>query len=332
MIKLGIIGAGRIAKVHARSIGRTEGAILVATFDQDYGRANQLAESFGGCAFEKIEYFWESPVDAVVVCVPTFFHKKFTLDAIRAGKHVLCEKPIASNLAEAEEMIISAEKGKVRFMVGHVLRFHPAFCRIKKLLQEGYLGSIQHLHASRLSGAAQSSWEQWLLDRPEGLGVLDLTIHDLDFIHWVLGRTSSVMASGIANAQGNFLHIDTLLKFPNGTKASTEGSFLLPRQHPFQYELRILGEKGSISFAYRGTTYHDPQADMEILCYMNEKIESIEIPAMDPYEDELRYFLHCIGADKKIEIGTGEDSKVALELALAARRSSELGFPVGLQK
>jgi len=229
MIKLGLIGAGRVARVHAQTIQKIDGASLVAIFDQEYAKASHLAGAFGGKAFEKIEDFWESPVEAVIVCVPIFFHKKFTLEAIRIGKHVLCEKPIAGNLSEAEEMMVGVEKAKIKFMVGHVLRFHPAFRWIKSLLQGGGLGSIRHIRASRVSGASSSSWEEWLLDRPEGLGVLDLSIHDIDCLHWMLGKASSVMATGIINDRGNFLHMDMLFIYHHGAKACIEGSFLVPR-------------------------------------------------------------------------------------------------------
>lgn len=328
MIRVGIIGAGRIARVHAKAIGKIEGASLGAVYDQDFEKARQLAGVFGGRVFDDPEALLSSQVEAVIVCAPTFFHKKFTLEAIQAGKHVLCEKPIAGSLDEAEEMIARAKQGRVKFMVGHVLRFHPAFTTIQKLLAEGNLGSIRHLHASRVSGGAGSSWERWLLERPEGLGVFDLNIHDLDFIHWVLGKPSVVTAMGIANTMGNYLHVDTLLKFLSGVRASVEGSFLIPKSHPFQYELRILGDQGCIVFTYRGTTYDDPGARQEIFFFNHHGVEPIEVAALDPYEEEMRYFLKCIRDDLEVAIGTGEDARAALQTALAARKSAQTGLPV----
>lgn len=330
MIKLGIIGAGRVARIHAKAIQKIKGASLISIFDQEYTRANEFARAFGSRSFKKIEDFWKSPVEAVIICVPTFFHKKYAVEAVQMGKHVLCEKPIASSLSEADEMIISVKKAKVKFMVGHVLRFHPAFCQIKNLLQKGELGSIRHIHASRVSGAAHASWAGWLLEHPAGLGALDLSIHDLDLLQWFLGKASSVMAMGVANERGNFFHVDMLFTFQHGAKACIEGSFLVPRHHPFQYKLRILGDQGCISFAYSGMTYSDAKAQQNLLYYRDEKIDILEIQDKDPYEEEICYFLQCIKEDLNIELGTAEEAKIALEMALAAKKSAELGLPVDL--
>ena len=327
-IRIGLIGAGRIARVHARSISRIDGACLAAVYDLDFGKASEVARDFGGKAFARPDDVLSSSAEAVIICVPTFLHRRFAMGAIRAGKHVLCEKPIAPSLEEAGEMIARAGSAGIKFLVGHVLRFHPAFKKLQKMLSEGTLGTVRHIHASRLSGGAGGSWEKWLLEKPEGLGVFDLNIHDLDFIHWVLGRPSSVAANGIANSQGNFLHVDTLLKFPLGARASVEGSFLIPRSHPFQYELRMLGEKGCLSFSYRGTSYDDPGAKQEIVFFADERVERIEIPAQDPYEEEMRYFLRCVTDNLKVEIGTGEDARAALQMVLAVRKSAETGLPL----
>jgi predicted dehydrogenase len=330
MIRIGLIGAGRIARVHARTIGKIKEASLASVYDLETDRARQLASDFGGRAFANPGDFWRSPFEAAVISVPTFLHREMTLAAIQSGRHVLCEKPIASSLEEAGEMIDRARGAGIRFLVGHVLRFHPAYEMIQDRLREGRLGEVRHLRASRVSGGAGGSWKRWLLERPEGLGVFDLNIHDLDFIYSVLGKPCRVKGAGICAPQQPFHHVDALLEFSSGAKANVEGSFLVPPSHPFQYELRIIGEKGCLSYNFRGANYEDAGARQEVLFYMGEKAESLEIQAKDPFEREMRYFLRCAKSGENVEIGTGEDARGALEIALAARQSSLTGQVIDL--
>ncbi len=330
MIRIGLIGAGRVARVHARSIGKIKEATLSSVYDIETDRARKLASDFGGRAFENPGDFWQSSFEAVVISVPTFLHREMALAAIQSGRHVLCEKPIASSLEEAGEMIDGAHKAGIRFLVGHVLRFHPAYEMIRDLLREGGLGKVRQLRASRVSGGAGNSWKRWLLEKPEGLGVFDLNIHDLDFIHSILGKPSRVRAAGICVPQRPFHHVDALLEFPSGAKANVEGSFLVPPSHPFQYELRIIGEKGCLSYRFRGANYQDEQARQEVLFYTGERAESFAISPRDPYELEMRYFLSCAIGGEKVEIGTGEDARGALEIALAVRKAALAGRIVDL--
>jgi len=179
-----------------------------------------------------------------------------------------------------------------------------------------------------VSGGAGNSWKRWLLERPDGLGVIDLNIHDLDLLHWILGRPASIIAKGIAHESGTFHHLDSLLEFRGKVRASVEGSFLPPPQHPFQYRLRLLGSEGSLEFDFRGMSYEDAAASQEIIVYAKEKRESVSVPMADPYEDEMRYFLGCIKEKKQVERGNPADAQAALEIALAARQSAQKGQPV----
>jgi len=327
MIKVGIIGAGRVSRVHARAIQKIPEASLSSVFDPEGERSRALTAAFGGKAVDRVDELWESPVEAVIICPPTFLHKEYCLEAVRAGKHVLCEKPIASSLEDAREMIDKAREAGIRFLVGHALRFHPAFLRIQDFLRGGNLGSIRHFQASRVSGGAGGSWKRWLLERPDGLGVIDLNIHDLDLLYWMLGRPASILAKGIAHESGTFHHLDSLLEFRGNIRAAVEGSFLPPSQHPFQYRLRLLGSEGSLEFGFRGMSYEDAAASQEMNIYTKRKRESVSLPMDDPYVSEIKYFLDCIKEKKQVQRGNPADAQTALEIALAARESAQTGQP-----
>ena len=245
MIRVGLLGAGLIGRVHARAYSQIESARLVAVADIDHGAANQVAAEHGARAYYAIEALLADPeIDTVDVCLPTYLHEQAVVGAAGAGKHVLCEKPIARSLAEADRMLEAVEGSGVTAMIAQVVRFSPQYVAIKECLERGDLGRPLAAVAARL--AAPPNWARWFqCPQLSGGAALDLHVHDLDYLFHLFGQPERVFAVGSQSAAGAWDHVLTTLDY--GDKAATaEASYMMPTRFPFTTTFRLLGEKGCI--------------------------------------------------------------------------------------
>jgi predicted dehydrogenase len=150
MIRIGIVGAGAIGAEHARAIATLPGAALTAVYNPRPARAQELAARHGAAACATLDEWIES-VDVVDICSPTDMHAEQTIAALGAGRHVLCEKPIALRVGDGDQVIAAAEAAGTVFMVAHVLRFWPEYRMVQRLIASGGLGAPHTAAARRLN-------------------------------------------------------------------------------------------------------------------------------------------------------------------------------------
>jgi predicted dehydrogenase len=322
---MGIIGAGRMAAHHAQSLQHMVNARLTAVYDVELTRAGSFVRKFGGEPFDKLDDSFFDRVDGVVIAAPTEFHHSHMLSATHRGKHILCEKPIAINLEEADEMITKAKKAGVVFMVGHVARFQKEMAEIKEKMDQGFYGSPVHYQASRLSGLAINSWKNWIFKK---LGALDIHIHDIDFIYWIFGKKCTINSRGVFNSEGDLIHVTSLVDYENVYKASAEGSFMMPPGFPFMVDLRITLEKACIHFHDEGKSYGQVGSAFINVYKSDGQIEAINLTEDRPVALQMEYFCGCIEKEILPQKGKPEDARSTLELALAAKESLSKRQPV----
>src|SRR5690606_34833090 len=168
----------------------------------------------------------QSGCEVVSITAPSNAHKALAIEAAKAGKHVICEKPIALTLEDAAEMIeICAEHG-VRLFVGHVVRYFPEFMRIKSKIGEGLIGRPGVAHARRAS-MNPGDTRPWSKDDAQSGGVvLNLMIHDLDFLRWALGEVHSVCGRRVVHGEVDYA--TATLRFESGAVANVEGYWGYP--------------------------------------------------------------------------------------------------------
>ncbi len=208
--KIGIIGAGFIGRFHARSI---HGLIRLGLADADYvavcDQDLERAESFARIAHVPLvtddpdELIGSPDVNTVYVCTPTAEHKQLVLNAVNAGKHVFCEKPLARNLADAEEMYRAVQTSGVRHQVGLILRHSPIFTVLKQLTSDPKLGRLMTLvfrddQFFPVQGHYASAWRKDVSVTGGGT-LIEHSIHDLDLLTWLVGDVESLRAE-----TGNF--------------------------------------------------------------------------------------------------------------------------------
>jgi len=336
MIQVGIIGAGRIGQVHMRSIlTGVQNANIRAIADPYLSeQAETLAKSFG------IEHIYrdhrrildDRKIDAVLVCSSTDTHAQFSIEAIQAGKHVFCEKPIdhdLSKIAEVEAALKSAKK-PLRYQVGFNRRFDHNFRALKKAVDDGKVGDVQFIRVSSRDPVPPPAG---YVESSGGL-FLDMMIHDLDMIRYLSGsEVVEVYAQGavlIDPAIGEAGDVDTATvsaRMANGSLALIDNS----RKAVYGYDQRaeVLGSKGSV------LNGNDLPSTMVL---STEAGVTAEKPLwffleryMTSYQEEMRAFIDSIEQNVDPEVGI-VDGRMAIRIALACKKSLAENRPVRIDE
>ncbi|MBQ9065189.1 MAG: Gfo/Idh/MocA family oxidoreductase [Blautia sp.] len=200
-LRIGIIGCGMITKNrHAPEYAENPSCELVAFYDRDRQRAEALAKQYGAAVCDTVEELLALDLDAVSVCTANAFHADISVKALNAGKHVLCEKPMAMTLEECLQMTEAADKNGKILMIGQNQRFAKAHQEARKLIAEGAIGKILSFETKFGHGGPEiwtSTPNTWFFDKKQAVfGVMaDLGIHKIDLMHYLMGeQITSVQA------------------------------------------------------------------------------------------------------------------------------------------
>jgi UDP-N-acetylglucosamine 3-dehydrogenase len=315
MKKLGVavIGAGFWGRNHARVFTELEETELLAVCDINAERAKAIAKQFGVKAYTSTAKMLKiKDLDAVSVCTWSTSLAKEALKALKAGKHVLVEKPMAANSKQAETLIKTAEKEGLYLSVGFLMRFIPGLQHIRKAVESQEIGEIVCATAKRVS--------EW----PERIGdvgvVKDLAIHDIDVMRYLFGSDPVAVYAKTGNMRHkkfeDYAHI--MLTFERGKNAFIEANWLTP------YKTRVLVVTGSRAIAKLD------YITQELTIETAERTVRPRIPWQEPLKLELQHFARCVLGKEKPFI-TGLDGLKALKIAEAALKSSKTGRLVKLK-
>ena len=332
MIKIGVLGAGFMGTTHAKAIAQLPNAKVVGITSRRRERAEALAAAVGATVFDTPEALIASPeIEVVDNTYPTFLHAGHTISALEQGKHVICEKPIAPTLAEADTMLAASARSGKHLMLAHVLRFWPEYVALQEVVASGELGRPLAAQASRLSFFP--NWADWIVKAElSGGPVVDLMIHDFDMLNWLLGRPRQVSAYGRPGKTGSWDHIFATLQYDE-TEALAEGSLMMPPNFPFTATLRVVCEEGCAEYIFRagGPSVEMGTSQNSLMVYnSNGEARQVTVEAKDPYLAQVEYFVNCLEAGRAPDRVTPEAARQALAVSLAARQSLERGQPVNL--
>lgn len=334
MLRVGIIGAGGIAGQHAFCYQHIPEAKVVAVADVIPERARKLAALFGADALDHGDKIIErNDVDVVDICVPTYLHCDFAVKAARAGKHILCEKPISLNVEQGLKMIEETEKARVKFMVAHVLRYFPESLRAKQIMEDGSIGDPVMVRTYR-GGVHPGRVREWYADIDRSGGAIqDTVIHDLDFLKWCFGPVKEVYVKGNTFKKTPYLEYDLLMvEFRNGVIAHLTVDWSKPENGHFTTRMEIVGTKGMVEFNA------DESAPLHILAAVDgSEQDGVAIPESpldprsNPYSREIIEFLNCVehGTEPPIPVREALES---LNVILAALESEKTGEPVTVRE
>jgi predicted dehydrogenase len=327
VIGVGVVGAGRWGPQHIRIFGELPGARVAMAADLSAERLAAVRAQPGGVATttDYRELLRADDVDAVVVATPVWNHARLAREALRAGKHVLVEGPLAASGAECEELIrLAAGRGRV-LMVGHTFLYHPAVLLLRDLVAGGEIGEVQFAHAQRLNLG---------LVRRDVNVLWDLAPHDLSILLFVLGvEPTAVAARGYAHVHAgveDVAYID--VAFSEAQSAAIHVSWL----HPYQVRrLTLIGSKRMVVYddvePLEQVRLYDrgidilPRSDRSRsrelqLSYRNGGVSVPPVPAGEPLRLECAHFLDCIrnGTTPCTDGAHGLQVVRALELADAS--------------
>jgi predicted dehydrogenase len=304
-LPVGVIGVGALGQHHARHLSRLDEVRLVGVYDLDSGRAATIADGLGTRAFREMDELLQE-VEAVTVAVPTQSHAEVGLRALRHGVPVLMEKPLASSLAEADDLIATARRQHVQLQVGHIERYNQAL-----RAAETYLDGPRYIESLRLAPF-----------QPRGTDVavvLDLMIHDLDLVLHLTGSVATeVRASGLPVLSPHLDIANARVEFANGAVALATASRVardrVRRLRLFQpngyFSLDLATGTGEFMRLREGW---QPGTGREL----GDVVERIELqaPEADALSLELQSFVHAVRGQREVVV-RGEEGRAALELAL----------------
>jgi len=339
-VNVAVVGLGMMGTTHFRGYQEIPEARVVAVCDVsgkklsgdwaeaagniDTGAAGRQDLSSLKTYSDLTDLLADDSVDLVDLCVPTFQHADFTVRALEAGKHVMCEKPMGRTGEECSRMIQAAEAAGRVLAVGHVLRFWPEYVLLKEMIDDGRYGKVTSAMLTRLSPRPGWTWENWILDESHSGGApMDLHIHDADTVQWFFGRPARVTAVGAEEAKA-MGHIVATYHWPDGPAVAAEGGWDYPAAFPFRMEAGLVFEKAAVAFS----TMTSPT-----LAVWEEGAEEPvhpDVPAADGYTEELRYVIGCVDRGEAPERLPAEEAASAVALVEAEVQAARSGEAVTL--
>ena len=324
MFKVAVAGSGYIAQNHFAALKKIEDVEIVAVVGRNPETCGKIAEEYGIAWVKTLREARDAGADVVDICLPTYLHEPWVIEAAGLGMHVVCEKPITFTVASFDRMTAACEKAGVRFMVAQVARWWPEFITMKEYLDEGRLGSIHMIYEKRI--CQHPTWSTWHRDPAKsGGGLYDLNVHDIDYLYSIFGKPSSVYASGWKSPSGCWNHVVTSLIWESGVRATVETSLEMTGNWPFSIEFRATGDKGTLDYALTaGFNINDGERGSNLNFYPvgEEAAQPIEVEQTDMFEGELREFFSAVREGREASVTLAQNRGV-LEVIEATIRSLE---------
>src|SRR6266576_1837914 len=341
-VKVGIIGSQFQAGIHAASLQiMPHEAEVVAIASPTPGNAAAVAKRFRipRVFTDYREMLRERDIEMVTIAAPNSLHAEMTRDIAAAGKHIVCEKPLAMTIAEGEAMIAAAKRHSVLLMYGEELFFTPKYLKAKEMADAGAFGKVYLIKQSEKHFGPHSAWF-WDVNRSGGGALMDLGCHGIAFCYWLLGRSP---IKSVYCQMGTYVHGDKtkaeddslcILEFANGAVGLVENSGA--RRGGMDDRIEDFGEDGcTYANMHMGNalpTYSEPGYG-----YAAEKAPSTQGWTYPVFEElwnyglpqELDHFARCVRGKDTLR-STGEDGRLVQAVLLAGYQSAGTGRKVEL--
>jgi predicted dehydrogenase len=340
MINVGVIGLGMMGLTHLDVYGRRDDVKIVAISDLDPDRlsgnsraaGNVEGQAQGGTDLSHVKRYpdgmaiIEDPdVQLVDICLPTPLHRRFAEAALASGKHVLIEKPLANNFADAQAIARAAEKAQGMAMVAMCMRFWPGWDWLKQAITERRFGAVRAAHFRRL--ASHPGGPFYSDGRQSGGAILDLHIHDTDFVQHCFGMPAAVYSRGYTAVTGEPDHVVTHYLYKHADAQPlivAEGGWVMAPGFNFRMEYIVNFEQA--------TAVYDLAAKHPLTVHRAGKSEPVELPAGMGYDHEIAYFLDCIRTGRRPTRVTVAEAAESVKIVDAERRSVQNGEKVSIDQ
>ena len=334
MIRVGIIGCGKIAQVrHLPEYAANPNAQVVAYYDKNMARAEEMAAKYGGKVYDSFYQLIDEPdIDAVSICVENRSHAEICTAALYAGKHVLCEKPMAVTLAECESMVAAAERNGKHLMIGHNMRFNPVHRKARKLLESGIIGDVITFR-SVFGNSGPEGWspdrDAWFFDKNKAaMGALsDMGIHKVDLLQYLLGQkvietTAKVVTLNKRDNDGKLISVDDnalcILKMSGGALGTMAASWTV---YGKECESTVLyGTKGLMM------VYSEPTAPI-IVTDLEGNRTSYNFDSISTSSGVIDEFVDALVHNREPEV-SGKEALTTMRAIFGSIKSSDIGRTV----
>lgn len=328
MVRIVIIGAGFMGQTHAHCYRHIANAQLVGICDTDEQKAKPFCDELSCAYYDDFSQLLEKKdIDVIDICLPSFLHEEYVIQAAQKKKHIFCEKPAALSKQSLLNMIQAVNDNKVKLAIGQVVRFWPEYVYAKSQYDKGLFGNVKHVYASRCS--THPEWSKWFKNRQtSGGGLYDLHSHDIDFLCSVFGPVKKVYAIGSKNSSESWNYISTSLTFQNGINASAEAIWEMPKNYPFSTTLRIVGDISTFEHRMKAGTNLENINEAQRTSYWydnSESPEKLNIEPYDAYVKELNCFVTCIEKNLPLEQVDLQSIEAVFSVLDAIEQSLEKG-------
>jgi predicted dehydrogenase len=321
-MRLAVLGLGFMGSTHLKALRSLKGVTLAAVCSNDEraltGDLSGIQGNLGGPGerfdfsaiktYREVESALADPdIDAVDVCLPTNFHADVAIEALRRGKHVLVEKPMALDGYAADRMLDAAASSGRILMTAQVLRFFPAYVALRGAMTAGELGLVRSALFRRRC-AAPAWGGGWLKNASlSGGGVFDLLIHDVDIALHLFGPPESLEATGYEDVSKGIDIIHAEFFYSHGGVVLITGGWHHPKAYPFSMEYTVVCDGGTVDYSSAG---REPT-----LFGADGSEKKLHQPETDGYAAEIEYFLDCCRTGRQPEICPASESASAVKLA-----------------
>ena len=303
-MRLAVVGLGFMGGVHLKALASVPSVELAAV-------VSRKAPTWPVKHYETLDAALADPeIDAVDLCLPTDLHESAAIAALRSGKHVLVEKPMALSVESCYRMIAEADRAGKILMVAHVLRFFPAYKELQRMVDRRELGSIRSATFRRR--CAQPGWSDWITDKSRsGGGAFDLLIHDIDMALRLFGQPLEISATGYEDTRAGVDAVSARF-FYDGFVAEVSGGWMFPGVFPFAMEFTVLGDQGVLEFNSESRPLKRYGGG-----------EEVALEPADGYAAEISYFAECCRTGEQPSLCSPADSAESVRLALGMFKARE---------
>lgn len=335
-VRVGIVGSAFSSNIHAEALQEVPEALVVAAASPNRAHVEEFAAKWKipTALTDYRKLVDRKDIDVVVVGIPNDLHRKVVVDAARAGKHVILEKPLAHTLEDADAMVEAADKHKIKLMYAETLCFSPKYRRAKKLVDDGAIGQLYMVKQGEKHSGPHSDWF-YDHKRSGGGVIMDMGCHGIEWARWVYGKPKP--KSVVAHCQ-RVLHTERtkaednsviVLEFQGGGIAVIEDSWA--KQGGMDDRTELYGTEGvvycDLLHGSSMETYSRAGYDYPVEKAGETKgwtFTVFEESHLYGFPHEMRHFIRCVLHDEK-PVETGEDGRATLEIIYAAYESAGTG-------
>jgi myo-inositol 2-dehydrogenase/D-chiro-inositol 1-dehydrogenase len=329
-LRVGLVGAGRWAEVHRDALGSV-GAELVGVAVASEASAERVRRGWGVRATTELAELLRWPLEAVVIASPNYLHADHGEAALRAGKHVLIEKPMAITLEGCDRLLAAATRADRVLAVGLEMRVFTLFAAVRRLIDEGRIGRPLHLKLDLWRRPYRSGSGGWKSDPAKlGSSVLEEPIHYLDLARWYLGDPERLQAWATSRAgrEGLAENLDVRLEFAGGARALVTRSIAA---YGHRVTMMLVGERGALRAGWSGAMDVDRKPEVELTVHDDDGTERVAVPRESGHAFDVPLqtaaFVAAIERGQPVP-ANGEDGRASVALSLAVGDSLAGGSAV----